>query len=1066
MSNGTSKPRRAMQLGGVFVAVFGLVASITAFASAQSGTTPGGSVEITDEFCINRSLGGPITYAHDSSNPKDGIADVCSLPRTKRAAAARQQAMERMASELALLFGHLFAQECLTVAESFDEPAAERDDECAAPRLAEARGANIPPVPASTQPEIRLDDRSYSGPVITSPSFCINKSFGGPITYPHDVNGDDIYDICSLPRTRRAAVARQNALERMAVDLKPRFDVVFAEECLRVPETLGEPRAEAEDECAVHRAGGTPLPNPDDPTSPDPGTDPGTGTPDDGSQLPYVPAPERPSATAAPTYHARAAQNVALDPGNQQIAVDWDAPREDAGTVFKYIVQWRASGQNWSTTNQAETGIATNDTEHIITGLTNFTTYQIRILAQRGTNDRYTPTLSATPGWSAPPTWPARPLTNPDYGRVIADWEDPPGTAALTINHYIVQWDTNPRFADNNNPFPRDCVRDTTCNEIQTSGNGTTYTINGLTNGTYYVRVQGVTSNGPGVWSTTQRITLASTRLDPGQPTGVMLVTAGTNFNQLTVTWTAPATTSADPAPTDYLVQWRNLTTREAWSSTDRQQKIEGTYTTQGQQVTITTAPLATYTINSLVPRHEYEVRVQAINVDTPGLWSQAVRHVVAKAQPPTAITVDPGDGQLTVSWTAPTGVPTVTSYFLQWATSCSNSAFSTTRQRTVQSATTDTIPNLTNNQRYYIRIQSINSRGSSDWSSCAIGEPGTLDAPTITGIVDSDTNPKALTVTWTYVRATGSDDASKPHLTGFKIRSRRAGSNWSSPIPVALTAKTVSTCNHQTLDETCTYTYTYSNLLTGVSHDFQVLARNSWGDGAWSTLTSGTTDDIPGERFIPTISSVDEDANNIRSLVVNWSAPSVGTTDIAGYRVQYRRAGTANWSTSANPAADATSHTITGLSTGVSYEVRVVARTTFGDGPGSTASTATPGLGFIPTIGSIGPGTNGLQVSWTDVTSYTGNNNTITYTVQYRTCATAVSNCGGWTNATTTATGTPHTIPVERLRHNTYYEARVRAHGTTSGGHGLYSDESSRYLVLISDPNNTPNDRTDDTVG
>ncbi|MCY3578311.1 MAG: hypothetical protein OXH53_13465 [bacterium] len=51
---------------------------------------------------------------------------------------------------------------------------------------------------------------------IPGPDFCANQSLGGPQTYPHDSNGDGVADVCSLPGTRREAVARQNAFETLA----------------------------------------------------------------------------------------------------------------------------------------------------------------------------------------------------------------------------------------------------------------------------------------------------------------------------------------------------------------------------------------------------------------------------------------------------------------------------------------------------------------------------------------------------------------------------------------------------------------------------------------------------------------------------------------------------------------------------------------------------------------------------------------------------------------------------------------------------------------------------------
>ena len=165
-------------------------------------------------------------------------------------------------------FGQLFSQECTKVPDTFGEPEAEATDECAAPKAADAAGRALPAVPQAPIPLENTSDRFFSGPVITSRIFCLDRSFGGPVTYPFDSDGDGVADICSLPRTRRAAVARQNAFERLAVEQEPYFNLLVAEECLRVPGSFGEPAAEASDVCAIGRptptetATGDPLPTP------------------------------------------------------------------------------------------------------------------------------------------------------------------------------------------------------------------------------------------------------------------------------------------------------------------------------------------------------------------------------------------------------------------------------------------------------------------------------------------------------------------------------------------------------------------------------------------------------------------------------------------------------------------------------------------------------------------------------------------------------------------------------------------------------------------------------------
>ena len=57
--------------------------------------------------------------------------------------------------------------------------------------------------------------RYYSGP-IGGRDFCTKRSLGGFLTYPFDSDDDGVADVCALQDTRRAAVARQLALEKLA----------------------------------------------------------------------------------------------------------------------------------------------------------------------------------------------------------------------------------------------------------------------------------------------------------------------------------------------------------------------------------------------------------------------------------------------------------------------------------------------------------------------------------------------------------------------------------------------------------------------------------------------------------------------------------------------------------------------------------------------------------------------------------------------------------------------------------------------------------------------------------
>ena len=942
MSNGTSKPRRAMQLGGAFIAIAGLVAGLTAFASAQTTDSRLYSGVITGpDFCTNRSLGGPVTYAFDSDG--DGVADVCSLPRSRRETAARQNAMERLGGELALYFGNLFADECTKVLETFGEPDAEATDECAAPRAAAADGRALSAVPQAPIPLENDSDRFFSGPVITSRVFCLNRSFGGPVTYPFDSDGDGVADICSLPRTRRAAVARQNAFERLAAEQGPYFNLLVAEECLRVPGSFGEPGAEAEDVCAVGQptptetATGVPLPTPG-----------GTTTP---SQQPITP-PSAPVATNPGTYNKRSAQNLELDPSDKQIVVTWDEVTGDDDTedqdpdpydadeVYEYDVWWTPKGQSWSSSRKATTDGA-DDREHTITGLANYVTYNIRVQAIRSTGSNpFTPTLSSTPGLAGPPVWPidtdtddpdaSDPLYSPFYGQISATWEDPNGASDDGIAYYIIQWSTN------RNSWST--TRQATIPEADDN----TYTIMGLSNGTHYVRVQAVSTNGPGTYSLTESLRLAGTKPSPGQPTELALNTSASTT--LTATWQMPDQTDPTRQPTHYSVQWRNLSTQESYSASARQMTVA--------------APALTAAIPNLRSGDQYEVRVQAINQDIAGSWSSTERIVLGEAAPPANIQLDPGRYTIAISWDSVTSIPAVTSYVLQWDTS-SGFANNCVTDPSCNQATpgssdieytigdNDDVSNrLLSDQVYYVRMRSVND-GPGAWSAVVSVRTGTLRAPSVTLVqhegesTDID-SIRELRVTWST--ADESDFGNKPPLSGFKIQWRSGTQNWHTSRQASLTLS-----NTLLTDNTGgSYSYTLKNLTTGIPHEVRVSSTNGYGDGPWSVVDSTSTA-TPGEDFVPSsveMSAATETLSNSdtrQTAQIGWTLPASSLT-VNSYTVQWRSCGTTGYScgsyrnTRTTSDGDATNYVIpvTSLTDGLHYQARVRANGTSANGGNS----------------------------------------------------------------------------------------------------------------------------------
>ena len=112
-------------------------------------------------------------------------------------------------------------------------------------------------------------------------------------------------------------------------------------------------------------------------------------------------------------------------------------------------------------------------------------------------------------------------------------------------------------------------------------------------------------------------------------------------------------------------------------------------------------------------------------------------------------------------------------------------------------------------------------------------------------------------------------------------------------------------------------------------------------------TLTSEATAAVAAETAVPDApQSLNVSPDDTGTLDVSWEAPaSDGGSAITGYKVQWKRVGD-SWDTPADvfeATVSRMTHTITGLTDGVEYAVRVIAVNDVGDGPPSDEATGTP---------------------------------------------------------------------------------------------------------------------------
>ncbi len=202
---------------------------VTPTAASAVGDDYYSGVVTGPNFCADRSLGGARLFALDGDG--DGVADTCSLPYTRREAIARQNAVITLANRYPERYKALVNAACAEVA---------GNQPCGGEEL---RSPGYAPV--------NNGGPYYSG-IITGPSYCANASLGGPTTYPLDSDGDGVADVCSLPYTRREAIARQKAGDALAAMHLDEFKSLLGEECRRLHGTgYGDtPTALTTDTCA------------------------------------------------------------------------------------------------------------------------------------------------------------------------------------------------------------------------------------------------------------------------------------------------------------------------------------------------------------------------------------------------------------------------------------------------------------------------------------------------------------------------------------------------------------------------------------------------------------------------------------------------------------------------------------------------------------------------------------------------------------------------------------------------------------------------------------------------
>ncbi len=576
---------------------------------------------------------------------------------------------------------------------------------------------------------------------------------------------------------------------------------------------------------------------------------------------------------------------------------------------------------------------------------------------------------------TAGPAAPANLGAAPENEGVQLQWRDP-------SDNTITKWQYRRRDGD---PGTWGAWTDLTTSKLGSTLFGT---VRGLTNGTEYdfeVRAVAGSTNGTAA-------TVSATPVPrPEAPTGL---TATGGNQQVVLSWTNPNNASI----TGYAYQQRTPPSTGTWGN-------ETAITPSGATTT-------THTVTGLTNYTEYEFRLRAIN-PAGGTNSDAVSATPRPANapgPPTNFTAvaGPGGGQVTLSWTRPSGTITRYEYrarrpggdWFGWADIRGNN-------RTTFAASVGNEP-----LEFQMRARNGSVRGvlSVIVPATAVAAPS---APT--GVTATAGNAQ-VTLSW--------GDPSNSDITKYQYRQKLSSSStWGSWTD--FTGGTTATSTSGTV----------TGLTNGTAYDFEVRATAATGGtvlGAASASVSATPAAVTGPAA-PMGFTIDTGDTEI---TLKWTDPNNDAITKYQYRQGTGPVGSISWGEWTDiPASDedTTDHTVTGLTNGTRYyfQVRAVAGTLNGAATDSSAITpvAKPAA---PTGLRATAGATQVTLNWADP----GNATIEKYQVRHGEGLTTDSgfSWGTWADVSSSS-ATTTSATVTALTNGTEYTFGVRAVGLSGDG-------------------------------
>ena len=671
--------------------------------------------------------------------------------------------------------------------------------------------------------------------------------------------------------------------------------------------------------------------------------------------------------------------NLALvSTGDGTATLSWGAPASNGSPVTRYeVVMTPAAGSGG-----AASGCSTTTTGCTVSGLTNGVTYSASVRARNEAGLGTAATLANV----LPRTVPGAVRSLSSVGgdaRVTLTWDAPTSDGGAAIS----SWETSLDGRTWSAVTP----------SVSSGGSAVVYTlvVTGLVNGTPYTyRVRAVNAVGAGASVTAASVT---PMVVDGAPQNVQAVPGD---GAVTLNW-SPGTWGGGGL-VRYEARW--WVTSAGSGGADA-----ATWTSAGTATTLAVSGLTNGT--------GYSFEVRAVSAAGNGAISSAVS-TSPRRVPGAALMQAPssGDGFVLLSWEVPAsdGGSAIVRYEVRtdagpWVS--------------VGNVTSTRMTGLANGTSYAFVVRAVNAAGAGTESASVSATPRTsAGAPEIVAVI---AGVSAVTVKWTAPASLGGGV-----LEGYKVSVNGGAFTSVSHTTAVESGVSVNTATVSTL---LPATGAGDGLANGVTYSFRVLAVTQSGDGLASAAATATPRTVPGAP-----GGVSATPDN-KLVTLYWSAPTFdGGSPLLRYEVWNPASGAAGaWES----AGLATSYSVSGLTNGVSYALRVRAVNVAGEGAASSDVTATPlSVAGVPGLQTPTAGVSSVVLAWT-APEDTGGSAVVRYEYQRRTTPVNLVD-GTWDGATWVSMGLVERFTVTGLTNGVSYDFRIRV--VTGFGAGAATDAKS----------------------